>query len=247
MKIILNVLCLFFVVNINSQSIKMKKIDFEGIVVYTITTKEMETLVKEHKGILNKNLTNTENSCNVYDLNNGKVIYEMVKLQSFLFDSVKDLQFFLKRTTEIATNSVKRKFEIKDDNFISKKQLYIDLFTQSFDIELDFKNIDDLKKVDKIFKKEHIDNVIPKYNYSLIAVLGEFLRVNIKDVDWKSLKVSDNTPIRYVIYGGKNLQDPASILESIIYNKSDYKKNITFYKTVKSILDYVNIDNIQKN
>lgn len=240
MKNILNIICLFFVISINAQTIKMKKIKFENITMYSISEKEMKDLLKKQKGVLDENLTNLESSCNVYNLDNGKVIYEMVKLQSFLFDSKNDLQYFLKRTNEIATGSVKRKFEIKDENFIDKKELYIELFTQEFDLKLDFKNIDDLKKVDKIFKKVDIKNIVPKYNYSLIAIVGEFLKSNMNNVNWKSLKVSDDTPIRYVIHGGKNLQDPSSILESIIYNKSNFKKEITFYKTVKSILDYVN-------
>jgi len=193
----------------------------------------MKSLLENHKGILNKELTEVEKSCNIYNLDNGKVIYEMVSLQSFLFDSENDLQYFLKRTVEIATNSVKRKFEIKDESFLEKRELYIQLFKQTFDLSLDFKNLDDLKKVD-------INNIIPKYNYSLIAIVGEFLKYNIKDSDWKSLKVSDDIPIRYVIYREGEFQDPSSIMENVIYNKSNFKKNIEFYKTVKSALDYAN-------
>lgn len=241
MKNVLNIISLLFFISINSQTIKMKKIEFENIIMYSISEKEMKDFLKNQKGVLNKNLTDIENSCNVYNLNNGKVIYEMVKLQSFLFDSENDLQYFLKRTVEIANNSVKRKFEIKDEDFIDKRALYIQLFTQTFDISLDFKNIEDLRKIDKIFKEHNINNIIPKYNYSLVAIVGEFLKSNLKNVDWKSLKVSDDTPVRYVIYGGENLQDPSSVLENVIYNKSNFKKNIAFYKTVKSILDYAGV------
>lgn len=239
MKVILNIICFFIYLNINSQTVKMKKIEFENITMYSISEKEMKDLLREYKGFLDNELTNSETSCNVYNLDNRKVIYEMIGLQSFLFNSQNDLQYFLKRTTEIATGSVKRKFEIKDENFIDKKELYVKLFIQEFGLELDFKNINDLKKVDEIFKKVDIKNIVPKYNYSLVAIVGEFLKSNMKNADWKSLKVSDDTPIRYVIYGGRNLQDPSSVLESIIYNKSNFKKDIAFYKTVKSILDYV--------
>lgn len=237
MKKVLNIISLLFFITINSQTIKMKKIDFENIIMYSISEKEMKDFLKNQKGVLNEDLTDIENSCNVYNLNNGKVIYEMVKLQSFLFDSENDLQYFLKRTVEIANNSVKRKIEIKDQDFIDKKALYIQLFVQTFNISLDFKNIEDLRKIDKIFKDYNINDIIPKYNYSLVAIIGEFLKYNLKDVDWKSLKVSDDSPIRYVIYGGQNLHDPSSIFENIIYNKSNFKKKVEFYKTVNSILN----------
>jgi len=41
MKIILNIICFFVYLNINSQTVKMKKIEFENITMYSISEKEM--------------------------------------------------------------------------------------------------------------------------------------------------------------------------------------------------------------
>lgn len=237
MKRLILFLILIMSTNLKSQNEGMKRIEFEEIVMYSISDKEMNDLLINQGGVLNTKFTDLADSINVYNLNNGNVIYEMVELRSFLFDSENDLEFFLKRTVEIAHNDVKRKIEIKDENFINKKELYIQLFIHAFDISLDFKNIEDLKKVDQIIKCQGINDIIPKYNYSLVAILGEFLKFNMNNVDWKSLKIRDDLPVRYVIFGGQHLHDPSVILENIIYHNSNFKKNIEFYKTVKSILD----------
>ncbi len=85
----------------------MKEIEFESIVIHTINKKEKEGLLKKHNGIFNESLKDTKKLTQGYDLDDERIIYELTGIKIFLFKSQKDLYYFLKRTSEIATQSAR--------------------------------------------------------------------------------------------------------------------------------------------
>lgn len=238
MRTILKIISLCFAISINAQIKDMKKIEFERITLYSLSVKEMEKFLQDYKGVLNKELTDKEKLCNIYNLNDDRIIYEMIDLNCYLFSNINDFKEFKIKASELSKNSNKSKFEIKDENFISKRDLYINLFCQNLDLNINFKNIDDLKKIDSLFRKNDVNDIIPKYNYSLIAIVGEFLKNNIENSEWKRLQINENSFAKYILYWGNDIQVPSDVLEEIVYNKSNLKRNTTFYKTIKGIVDY---------
>lgn len=222
-----------------SQESKMKKIDFEKISCYIINKKEKDSLLKNNNGILDKNLSDTEKMLEAYKLNDGKYVYDMVDIQTFMFNSADDLKFFLKRTTEIAIKSTKSQIDIKDENLLEKKDLYINLFLENYEIELDFEKLDHLKKIDILFRDNKIENITPKYNYSLTLIVGEFLNYNITDFSWSKLIIDNrNSTFKYILLKNNQMLEPAVILESIINKKMEDRNSDDFFETLNDIVNY---------
>lgn len=192
---------------------------------YTINQKEKNTLIKEFDGLFKEDLSDKKYSSKVYMLNDNRVIFDMVDMKIFLFSSLSDMERFKAITSEIAVENVKSQIEIKDDDFISKVYLYITFFKDSFSIDIDFNNVEDLKKIDTLIDKKEYDIII-KYKNSLVAIAGEFIRLNVKNGEWKYL-VDNTNPINPVIDCHKGLFEPIYIIEEVIYNE-------------KSLYNYVN-------
>ncbi len=106
------------------------------------------------------------------------------------------------------------------------------MFISSFDISLDFSNLEYLKQIDAVFKRNGFTTIIPKYNYSLAALLGEFLKNNIDNAVWIKLFVNKVFSYRYLISIDNKMEHPSVILEKILNKNGQYK----FYTTVKDIV-----------
>ena len=223
-----------------SQEYKMKKIDFEKISCYIINNKEKDSLLKNNNGVLDKSLSNTEKMLEAYKLNDGKYVYDMVDIQTFMFNSVDDLKFFLKRTTEIATGSVENFIVIKDEGLLEKKDLYINFFLENYEIELEFGKLDNLRKIDLLFRENRIENITPKYNYSLTLIIGEFLKYNIADFNWSKLIIDNNKKgaFKYVLLKKNHMLEPSVILESIINKKMVDRNSDDFFEILNDIVNY---------
>lgn len=213
----------------------MKKKTFKDIDYFELSDKERVKIMDEHKQIDTKGYKGDL----IHKLANGQVIFEMKGITSFLFESEERFKKYIEITEQPqATDEELRTYShpISDSSFIEKKDMYVSFFLGQNELELDLNIIDELKKLDEVLNKMSNEDV-KKYRLSLVAIIGEFISLNIEGAEWKYLNVTNSERHPVILVKDKELVNPATIFYDEYNRKvSNPAYQININKAVKEFL-----------
>ena len=209
----------------------MKKINSYEIEMFELNKKEKDSILNDKYTILENKISNTTfetfEKKIIYDISNGARIY--------LFKNQFDFIQWKNKIKEISDKE-KNKSTISDYDFLEKRYLYIDFFKQSFNIDFDTKNLDTFKNIDEILNDFDIEK-INKYRLSIIAMIGESIVLNKKNVQWTNFNINEKVRIPIILSEEFANISPIEIYEIQFYNKIEKKKRISFYNAIKKYLN----------
>ncbi|RUT67791.1 hypothetical protein D0817_24565 [Flavobacterium cupreum] len=226
-KIILIVLLNLLITKTYSQ---MTKKTFYEIEFFILKEKDKKSILLSSKDFIQKKVKGD----NIYELADGRIIYEMIGIEIYLFQNKEDFNYFEVKCEEIANESVKRKTEIKDLNFIEKRFLYIDFFKQAYNIDFKTSDLNSLIKLDDLLNTLKKEDVL-KYRLSIIAIIGESIISNTKEGKWRNFQISKNVNIPAIFVQGSVI-DPVEIFDNQIFTKSDKRNKISISNYLKKLI-----------
>lgn len=222
----------------NSQT-DMKEKTFKSIEYFELSNRERVKMMGDHEPIDTKDYKGDL----IHKLPNGQIIFEMKGITSFLFESEERFKEYIEITEQPqATDGKLRTYShpISDSSFIEKKDMYVSFFLGQTELEIDLNNIDELKKLDEVLNRMSNEDV-KKYSLSLVAIIGEFISLNIEEAEWKYLNITNSERHPVILVKDKELVDPATIFyEEYNRKSSNYAYQININKAVKEFLKYYN-------
>ncbi len=224
----------FLGVHLKAQD-KMKKKFFGGITFYEISDQERDVLLaggsssEEYKADL------------IYDLADGRVIYEMKYVKNYLFNSRRDFDLFIEKIEHpqgIGGLLQTYTHPIEDDRFIEKREMYVAFFVDQYNVEIDVSSLDELDKLDDLLNELTLEE-LKEYRLSIIALIGDSIVSNFEGARWVYLNIpnpqGERAPV--IIIKGKTLIDPASVYYEE-YNKKvkDFNYKISVSRAIRGCL-----------
>lgn len=221
------ILIIFAVISLTNSYSQMNKKTFYEIEYSVLTGKEKKAI------LTNQDVSNVkkEKGDNIFTLNDGRIVYEMVDVKTYLFKNIIDFNYFEKKSVELANESVGRKTAIKDLTFINKIPFYIELFKQRYSLDFDPNDLNSLKKVDNVLNSIERQNIL-KFRRSIIAIIGESIVLKTEDGKWKNFQINKNTNIPAIFAKGSVI-DPVAIFDYEFYEKYEEGKKISLYNSIK--------------
>lgn len=215
----------------------MKKKKFKDIEFFELTDKERVNILKENHSVKPENYKGDY----IYRLSNGRILFEMKDIVTFLFLSEEDFNKYIESTESpqpIGDVLQTYTHPIQDSSFIEKREMYIAFFAGVHQLEIDLADPKDLAKLDKLLNL--LDNQeLKKYRLSIVAMIGEFIVANLPVAEWKYLNISysqkERVPV--ILVDEKTLINPANIFYEE-YNKRVKNPNHVINIT-KSVLSYI--------
>lgn len=229
---------LFFCLSsIKSQSIMQKKTMFD-INFHLISAKEKDSLINTFRGVFDNENSNLDVGDSLFVLNDGRIIYEMTDIKTFLFQNKQEFKSYVDKSVQLGLESTKSRIIIKDEKFIQKRDLYVELFNSTYSLELEPKDIKTLSKVDSILNSINEQDIL-KFKLSIIAIIGEYISHNCKEAIWKYLNHPSAGKIPILIANG-TIIEPVKIFEVQFYDQYKKGKPFNLLRTVQEYVDYYN-------
>lgn len=213
----------------------MKKKAFKDIDYFELSDNERLKIMGGHKPVDTKEYKGDL----IHKLANGQVVFEMKGITSFLFESEERFKKYIELTEQPqATDDKLRTYShpIGDSRFIEKKDMYVSFFLGQTELEIDLSVIDELKKLDVVLNRMSTEDV-KKYRLSLVAIIGEFISLNIEGAEWKYLYITSSERHPVILIKDKEVVNPATIFYDEYNSKvlnSAYQININ--KAVKGFV-----------
>lgn len=190
---------------------EMKKKEFVGIQYFELSNKELKTVLAENNFVEPTSIKGDY----IYQLSDGKVLFEMRDVTSFLFSSKSDFDEYIERTeTPQPIGGLLQTYThpIKDSSFIEKREMYITFFVGQHNTEIDVADAEELDKLDAVLNGLSNEE-LKKYRLSIVALIGEFITTNLEGAYWTYLNIpnpqKERSPV--VMVDDKILIDPANI------------------------------------
>lgn len=192
--------------------------------------------MNKFSGVLDEENSDVNVGDFLFILNDGRVIYEMSGIKTFLFKNKQDFKTYINKSVELALSSTKSKISVRDDKFISKRDLYIELFRSAYFLKLDTKDITTLSNVDSTLNKLSEQDIL-KYKLTIIAIIGEYIVQNSKDAVWQYLNHPSDGKIPIITASG-TIIEPIKIFEVQFYEQYKKGKQFNLYETIHQYKNY---------
>ena len=227
------ILIIFATVILTKSYSQMNKKKFFDIDFFILTKNEKKIILNNKADFTLR----VEKGDNIYTLNDGRIIYEMLDVKTYLFNNITDFNYFESKCIEIANEETKSKTEVKDLKFIEKRFLYIDFFKQAYGIDFNLNDLKSIKTIDDLLNSLNKEDIL-KYKLSIIAVIGELIILNSdsKDGKWKDFQIKKDifTPMIFV---KGSVIDPVKIFDNEFYEKYEKGKKISILNSVKQYIE----------
>lgn len=202
-----------------------------------LSAKRMKEEIKEHKGLLDTNLTERDFN-DTYILKDGKVIVSF-GTHGFLYNSVKEFEQWesdLKKSIQ-----GKSAYHILDGKLLYGKEFtgkidsLVELMKDVLKLKLDTISLESLKELDKRIISRKKEIAIDKYLFSgIVAFVGEIMRNNLYNATWQMVnsKFDKNIWEPYILSEGKTY-NPYFPVYRELYEELAETGKMSIYERVK--------------
>lgn len=216
----------FYSLVVNSQAIMQKQTKFD-IEFYLISSKEKDSLMHRFNGSKDTITSEIDPGDFLYLLNDGRVIYEMPGIKSFLFTDFGDYKKYILGSVNLAESSKKNNTGINDGDFIEKVNVYVEKFMNEYSITSEINKTEIIRQIDVVLGSLS-DFEIKRNRLSIIALIGELISQNLRFASWHYFNDPVNGKIPVILAEGL-LIEPIKIFEKKLseLRKKGYPFNIS--------------------
>jgi hypothetical protein len=213
----------------------MKPQSFKNASYHAISKKEFGSILKKsHVEVVNSRLLNEGE--NLYLIDNGKVLYDLLNTKFFLFECLADFEAYVELFSKMPENKNGVEVIVGDFDIITHKERLVKSLGELLRIEINTKELEILSKLDSIIYNLNDNQLVIDNIHALIAITGEVIIANCQNAEWKYLTHNNSRKPILIVNG--TLVDLSQFVNQELILKKEKWCRISFLSISKSILSY---------